>query len=205
MFPARLYEHSLGIRQCFKCQAWGHTSNACSRTARCGHCAGEHSTKECDRKGSPQCTNCKGPHPAWNRARCRVFTAYLKEVQAKRIETSIRSTKLHEEARRQQAHQAIEREGQAPAQLGQKRPRQTGPEYGPDRPAPGRPRYTTQAARSPSQSKLRFIPTIQQFNFQPNKEQAENNDPNWDSDGSRGGEETEVEVEGMDYLKFAYS
>jgi hypothetical protein len=203
MFPARAYEHSLGVRQCFKCQAWGHTSNACGRPARCGHCAGEHSTKDCKHEKLPQCTNCKGPHPAWNRARCRTFTTYLKGVQTKKAEASIRSLKLHEEERQRQAYQATTTpEGGPSRALGNnnKRPRANSPTI-PIATAPGRPRYTTQAARRPSQTRLQFPSTIQHhFNFQ---QTDTNMDTNRASDGSKDedkdeDEEIVVVVEDMD-------
>jgi hypothetical protein len=48
------------IKQCFKCQAYGHKANVCTRKARCGKCAQEHETKE-----TMTCANCKGSHCAW--------------------------------------------------------------------------------------------------------------------------------------------
>ncbi|XP_011686376.1 PREDICTED: uncharacterized protein LOC105449078 [Wasmannia auropunctata] len=48
------------VTQCYKCLAFGHFANKCKLVALCGHCAGEHETKDCeDRRGRPVCGNCK--------------------------------------------------------------------------------------------------------------------------------------------------
>jgi len=53
------------IKQCFKCQSYGHKASACTRKAKCGKCAQEHETKECQ-ENTMQCANCKGSHCAWS-------------------------------------------------------------------------------------------------------------------------------------------
>ena len=62
---AERYTLQCQIKQCFKCQAYGHKANACTRTARCGKCAQGHETREC-RSETTQCANCKGSHCAWS-------------------------------------------------------------------------------------------------------------------------------------------
>jgi hypothetical protein len=52
------------IKQCFKCQAYGHKASVCTRKERCGKCAQEHETKDCQSK-TVSCANCKGSHCAW--------------------------------------------------------------------------------------------------------------------------------------------
>jgi len=52
------------IKQCFKCQAYEHKASACTKKARCGKCAQEHETRECQSE-TTSCANCKGPHCAW--------------------------------------------------------------------------------------------------------------------------------------------
>ena len=58
------YTPQCQIKQCFKCQAYGHKASVCTRNARCGKCAQEHETRECQSE-TIQCANCKGSHHAW--------------------------------------------------------------------------------------------------------------------------------------------
>ena len=53
------------IKQCFKCQAYGHKAETCTRTTTCGRCAEEHETRACTAEAS-KCTHCNGDHPAWH-------------------------------------------------------------------------------------------------------------------------------------------
>jgi hypothetical protein len=53
------------IKQCFKCQAYGHKASVCTRKARCGKCAQEHETKDCQSE-MVSCANCKDSHCAWS-------------------------------------------------------------------------------------------------------------------------------------------
>ena len=62
---AERYIPQCQIKQCFKCQAYGHKANVCTRTAKCGKCAQGHETKECQSE-TQQCANCKGSHCAWS-------------------------------------------------------------------------------------------------------------------------------------------
>jgi hypothetical protein len=195
MFPARLYEHGLGVRQCFKCQAWGHTSIACGRRARCGNCAEEHNTRDCPQDKPRKCTNCKGPHPAWHRKECRIFTIYFKGIQTKRVVTMVQSTRLHEETR--QENQATREGATSQVLMGHKRQRPTDGPAGPAK--PGRPPYIAQAAKSPSQTKLRFNFTAPTQRSRPTQQNEEDWESDGDGDGPEGGrEETDVEIEGMD-------
>jgi hypothetical protein len=58
------YTPQCQIKQCFKCQAYGHKASVCTRNARCGKCAQEHETRECQSE-MIQCANCKGSHYSW--------------------------------------------------------------------------------------------------------------------------------------------
>jgi hypothetical protein len=58
-------------RQCYKCYEYGHQATACKRNPRCGKCAGNHKTTECD-STTVLCLHCKGPHEAW-RSVCPVW------------------------------------------------------------------------------------------------------------------------------------
>lgn len=46
--------------QFFACQRFGHSSNYCGYTPRCGKCSGPHLAKNCSksRKVNPKCANC---------------------------------------------------------------------------------------------------------------------------------------------------
>jgi len=59
------YTPQCQLKQCFKCQAYGHKVSICTKNARCGKCAQEHQTKECQNE-TILCRNCKGPHCAWS-------------------------------------------------------------------------------------------------------------------------------------------
>jgi hypothetical protein len=65
---AQRYVPQCQIKQCYRCQGYGHKATECTRPAKCGRCAGEHETRQCEAEESePQCAQCKGKHPAWHR------------------------------------------------------------------------------------------------------------------------------------------
>ncbi|KAJ4437690.1 hypothetical protein ANN_17835 [Periplaneta americana] len=45
------YQPKPSIRQCYKCQAFGHVSTGCHHQSKCVKCAGEHSIADCPKKG----------------------------------------------------------------------------------------------------------------------------------------------------------
>ncbi len=51
-------------KQCYRCQAWGHTVANCISTDKCRRCAGPHRSSECPRTAPALCANCQGPHAA---------------------------------------------------------------------------------------------------------------------------------------------
>lgn len=62
-------EHFRGaglVKQCRRCQCFGHASEICRLTPKCVKCAQDHLTKECphQNKINPTCANCRGPHVA---------------------------------------------------------------------------------------------------------------------------------------------
>jgi hypothetical protein len=73
------YKNSRPVRQCYNCQAFGHSSNFCGKSSRCVKCDQQHATEDCTKPtGSPpKCTNCGGPHPA-NFSGC---PQYLQQIQ----------------------------------------------------------------------------------------------------------------------------
>lgn len=51
------------VKQCYRCEGYGHHSFTCTLPYRCGKCAKEHSTKDCT-SDFVQCCNCGGDHTA---------------------------------------------------------------------------------------------------------------------------------------------
>ena len=58
------------MKQCFKCQHYGHIGTQCKATIACGYCAQEHESRECpfklDRNVPRKCAACRGEHEAWS-------------------------------------------------------------------------------------------------------------------------------------------
>ena len=80
---AAIYCRSWEIKQCFKCQGYGHIATLCKKRETCGHCAGEHPTKECPNPEKPKCTNCGKNHPTWD-SRCQVRIGQREKTRARR-------------------------------------------------------------------------------------------------------------------------
>lgn len=56
------------VTQCFNCQQYGHVLKACRNTAKCGHCAGNHTSHDCTTKSNQRCINCNtAGHEAWSK------------------------------------------------------------------------------------------------------------------------------------------
>lgn len=62
---AERYTPQCQIKQCFKCQGYGHKAGICTKAVKCGRCAKDHETKMCS-NDVLQCAQCKGPHVAWH-------------------------------------------------------------------------------------------------------------------------------------------
>lgn len=53
------------VLQCFNCQRFGHTKNACTAKPRCVRCSGEHTVNACPKeRNDTTCSNCGGQHAA---------------------------------------------------------------------------------------------------------------------------------------------
>lgn len=69
--------------QCYRCQAFGHSSKNCNMPPRCIKCINHHPIGECpkkDRTEHAKCVNCNEDHPA-NFRECSVRLAYLKRIR----------------------------------------------------------------------------------------------------------------------------
>jgi hypothetical protein len=90
------------MTQCFKCQAWGHTSFACAKQQKCGRCAGPHETSTCE-KEKPSCANCGKDHPTWHRHSCEAFESYHSRVQLRRAMLASQTSSIRNADKPQQA------------------------------------------------------------------------------------------------------
>jgi hypothetical protein len=54
---------------CFNSNAYGHYQFKCKKPARCGHCSGNHQSRECTNRDNPRCPACSGAHSIMDR-RC---------------------------------------------------------------------------------------------------------------------------------------
>ena len=51
------------VKQCFKCQKYGHSAIECKNEQRCLQCSGQHTVKQCaEPKEKAKCANCVGLH-----------------------------------------------------------------------------------------------------------------------------------------------
>jgi hypothetical protein len=70
VFQCERYERQCRVKQCFKCQHYGHIGTQCKATTACGYCAQEHETRDCpsklDRNVPRKCAACRGEHEAWS-------------------------------------------------------------------------------------------------------------------------------------------
>ena len=68
LFQCERYERQCRLKQCFKCQRYGHIGTQCKATTACGYCAQEHSSRDCpsktERTASRKCAACGGAHEA---------------------------------------------------------------------------------------------------------------------------------------------
>ncbi|OJD17317.1 hypothetical protein ACJ73_08809 [Blastomyces percursus] len=87
-----LYHRSCKLKQCYKCQKYGHIGAQCNANETCGYCAEPHNTRDCRKKEDPnstsKCALCKEPHAAWS-SNCLTRQAEITKVeQARRIRPS---------------------------------------------------------------------------------------------------------------------
>lgn len=86
-YSACRLEDYVRVLQCYKCLAFGHISKQCTASALCGHCAGPHEMRTCQRKSNvAACGNCKRwrqeelAHSALDGKNCPIL---LKKIQDK--------------------------------------------------------------------------------------------------------------------------
>lgn len=68
VFQCERYDRQCRLKQCYKCQRYGHIGTQCTAQTACGYCAEAHSSKDCptkvDKESPRKCATCKGPHEA---------------------------------------------------------------------------------------------------------------------------------------------
>ena len=71
VFQCERYERQCRMKQCYKCQRYGHIGPQCKAAITCGYCAQEHNTRDCPSKSGQsvprKCAACRGEHEAWSR------------------------------------------------------------------------------------------------------------------------------------------
>ena len=63
------YDRECRMKQCLKCQEYGHLTYACKNDQRCAHCAQDHRTETCPntkKEDHWKCGACKGKHRAFD-------------------------------------------------------------------------------------------------------------------------------------------
>jgi hypothetical protein len=71
LFTCEYYDRDCKLKQCFRCQKYGHIGTHCNAVETCSYCAGHHDSRRCEEKGKtpkpePKCANCGGKHPSWS-------------------------------------------------------------------------------------------------------------------------------------------
>ena len=68
LFQCERYERQCRLKQCFKCQKYGHIGTQCKATTVCGYYAQEHNSRDCpskaDRTATRKCAACDGAYEA---------------------------------------------------------------------------------------------------------------------------------------------
>jgi hypothetical protein len=86
-YPTEKYVPCCQIRQCFKCQGYGHKAKDCTRTTRCGKCAQEHDTRACTNE-TKECALCKDAHYAFDYEKCSVGKRRIELMETVRYSMS---------------------------------------------------------------------------------------------------------------------
>jgi hypothetical protein len=64
------YERQCRLKQCFKCQKYGHIGTQCKAPPACGYCAQNHNSRDCPSRTNQdtpkKCVCCRGTHEAWS-------------------------------------------------------------------------------------------------------------------------------------------
>ena len=90
------YKNSRPVRQCYNCQAFGHSSNFCGKISRCVKCDQQHATKDCKKK------NPQDPHQNAQTAKAPTRqTSRAAHSTSNRFNSSNKITNVHNDQRRE--------------------------------------------------------------------------------------------------------
>ena len=79
------------VKQCFKCQKFGHSASDCKDELRCLRCAGKHTMKSCNElKERAKYANCGGSHSTVYRG-CHAYQNAVTEANKQKQETKYSS------------------------------------------------------------------------------------------------------------------
>jgi hypothetical protein len=81
------YDPACRLRQCFKCQQFGHIGPQCHSKERCGWCAGPHNSRSCSHNKDDTkvcCSNCRSKHAAWSKG-CEIRQKEERKVNSCRV------------------------------------------------------------------------------------------------------------------------
>lgn len=80
----RVFDHVV-VKQCLKCQRFGHIAKGCQNTACCGFCSSEHESRLCKSRNSLCCVNCATAgntitaHAASDHAKCPLLRRQIEQ------------------------------------------------------------------------------------------------------------------------------
>ena len=80
-----IFRTGFRMLQCFNCQKYGHIAKICTADSKCGHCAGEHNTRNCTGKKDVKCSNCGKGYKTWDQS-CSVRAAAKNRTVQNRIQ-----------------------------------------------------------------------------------------------------------------------
>ena len=78
------FQSKWDFKQCFNCLGYRHVSTHCAKRSKCEKCFEQHSTRDCQKEGTPLCVNCRTKgHSAtdWN---CPSRAKYVQRLEALR-------------------------------------------------------------------------------------------------------------------------
>ena len=159
-YQARLYDYNQTLDRCFKCSKWGHTQFHCREPEpTCGHCCGQHWTKDCENTHLKACATCRSKsHKSWVGSQCPTFARLQQERQQLRLHTHLKSDAIRAATANQPLLPAAPTPIFETTQAGEKRRAATpaGEQEATRKAGPGRPRLTDPRNRPSTQSTLDF-------------------------------------------------
>ena len=76
-------EQKISIIRCYNCQVFGHVAKTCKNPPKCGKCANQHQTGDCEEGNAMKCANCQLNHAA-NDPFCEAYLDHASKVYKQR-------------------------------------------------------------------------------------------------------------------------